>query len=311
MSARVSGVTIVKDGLALGYPFREAIRSLLPLVEELIVNVGQGEDGTWEAVHALDDARIRPFRSVWDPRARDGQALSEQTNLAFARCRGDWIVYLQADEVLHEEDLPALTEQLEHHGATSIEGLVFDYLHFYASPHVINDDWLSFYPRAVRAVRNGIGVASAGDAAGFVRRIGSRSRGLVKAPARARIFHYGWADAGGKYARARALSSLYHDRFASTPEDIFPADLTSHRHVRAFAGTHPEVVRRRVAESPRPAVGRPYRSPAWFRAWSRLLRAPRRHLSAARSFLPLSLTNLRWRVSDWRAADRWRNARWH
>lgn len=36
------------------YPFREAIRSILPLCDEFVVAVGDSTDGTREAVLALD-----------------------------------------------------------------------------------------------------------------------------------------------------------------------------------------------------------------------------------------------------------------
>lgn len=299
MSQRTSGVAILNNAVSLRYPFRESLLSLLPLVDELIVNVGQADDGTWEAVSSLGQPKIRAFRSEWDLAPRGGLTLSEQTNLAMNRCQGDWIIYLQADEVLHEADLPRLRESLLRHARGPAEGLVFDYVHFYASPHLINDDWLTFYPRAVRAVRNGLGVISTGDAAGFVRVVGSRSRGLVKARARARVFHYGWADSA-KHARAVALSALYHDRIVGAPEDVLPRDLQKRREVRAFEGTHPVTMSAWVGGFLRPETGVPYKSPAWLRAWSRLLRAPRRRLSSARPFIPLWLTNLRWRFADWR-----------
>jgi hypothetical protein len=47
---KVSGFTILRQTVRLGYPFTESIRSLLPLVDELVVGVGDGDDGTWEAV---------------------------------------------------------------------------------------------------------------------------------------------------------------------------------------------------------------------------------------------------------------------
>ncbi|MBX7185730.1 MAG: glycosyltransferase [Vicinamibacteria bacterium] len=300
MRVTTSGVAILRNAVSLGYPFRESLRSLLPAVDELIVNVGQGDDGTWEAVAALGEPKIKPFRSTWDLAPRGGVALSEQTNLAMRQCQGDWILYLQADEVLHEDDLPGLKRALARHAHGPVEGLVFDYLHFYASPHFINDDWLSFYPRAVRAVRNGSGVQSAGDAAGFVRSLGPRSRGLIKGHAHTRIFHYGWAD-GAKLARAQALSSLYHDRFEFRPEDLFPQDLSQFRAVRPFAGTHPAVMSERVGSAPPPGPTAPYRSPAWLRAWSSFLAAPRSRRYAARPFMPLWLGNLRWRIADRRA----------
>jgi hypothetical protein len=300
---RVSGATILDQAVRLSYPFRESLRSLLPLVDELVVNVGQANDGTWEEVLALGDPRVKPFRSEWDRSPRGGVTLSEQTNLALARCSGDWIVYLQADEVLHEDDLPRLRAALARHLARATEGLVFDYLHFYGSPQVVADDWLAFYPRAVRAVKNGIGIESSGDAAGFVCRRGGATRGLLKASAGARVFHYGWCGpAEARHARAEALSSLYQPGRVPDAETLLPADLSSRRDLRRFAGRHPEAMRERVAAAAAPAAfPRGSAWPAAMRAYARVLASPFRLRDQARPFLPLWLTNAHWRLRGARA----------
>src|SRR3954471_24070264 len=113
---KISGFTLVRNGTQFDYPYLESLRSLLPLVDELIVNVGIGTDDTLERVRALardeGQGKIRIFESRWpldDPeKKKSGLILSEQTNLALEKCTGDWCVYLQADEVLHEDDLPGL-----------------------------------------------------------------------------------------------------------------------------------------------------------------------------------------------------------
>jgi glycosyltransferase involved in cell wall biosynthesis len=267
------------------------------VADEVVVNVGEGDDGTWEAVRDLGSDRIKPFRSVWDPRPRAGAVLSEQTNLALARCTGHWVVYLQADEVLHEDDLDGLKRRMRAHASDDVEGLVFDYLHFFGSPHLIHDDWLAFYPRAVRALKRRADLVSVGDAAGFARVIdGEGPRGLIKARADARIFHYGWADPG-KLERAVALSAMYHERGVGRSEDLLPRDLTARSELRLFEGCHPESMRDRVLATPRPEAPRSHRTPAWFRAWRTFLAAPRTHLQPARAFLPLWLTNLKWRLA--------------
>jgi hypothetical protein len=297
---KVSGLTIVKDALRLGYPFRESIRSLLPLVDELWVCVGQGSDGTWEAVQEIEG--VRAFRSEWDLSPRQGAALSEQTNLALSRCSGDWAIYLQADEVLHEQDLEPLRRSLARHRGRDTEGLLFDYLHFFRHGDVVSDDWLAFYPRAVRAVKLGIGVESAGDAAGFVRRRAGSARGLIKARSGARVFHYGWCgDTSLRLERARALAGLYQAAEPSAA-GLYPEQLASRRDLRLFRGSHPRAMKAwlQADSGGAPPRLRPARSPALLRAYASLLRSPRALLGPARSFLPLWLTNLRWRFSSWR-----------
>ena len=43
---QVSGFSFIRNGTLLGYPYLESLRSLLPLCDEVIVAVGQGQDDT-------------------------------------------------------------------------------------------------------------------------------------------------------------------------------------------------------------------------------------------------------------------------
>ncbi|RYZ98359.1 MAG: hypothetical protein EOP11_20800, partial [Proteobacteria bacterium] len=95
----LSGFTFVRNGAKFDYPFRESLFSLLPLVDELVIVVGQGEDDTLAEVKAIAAAepKLKIFESTWDDSLRkDGLILSQQTNLAMSHCRGKWGVYLQA-----------------------------------------------------------------------------------------------------------------------------------------------------------------------------------------------------------------------
>ena len=52
---KVSGFTIARNAVKLGYPIELSLRSLLPLVDELVVAVGDSEDDTWEVVAGIGD----------------------------------------------------------------------------------------------------------------------------------------------------------------------------------------------------------------------------------------------------------------
>jgi hypothetical protein len=299
---KVSGFAILRNGVALGYPFEPSLRSLLPLVDELVVGVGvgDGDDETWERVVGIGDPRLRPFRSTWDLTPRDGAVLSQQTNLALARCSGEWAVYLQADEVLHEDDLDILREAMRHHRRRRAEGLLLPFLHFVGSPWRIGDDAFAFYPRAVRVVKTGLGIESAGDACGFVRRRGPVVRGLIKAAVDARVFHYGWCNpADVQLARMRNLRRLYSDREVTTSvQDVFRGGA-----VLPFRGTHPKAMAGRVQDWPVPVEDRPgtvWRAPAWLR----FVREPGALRGYGRPLLPVTLTN-----AYWTAFDLWQRTR--
>ncbi len=299
---RVSGFTIVRQTVSLGYPFVESIRSLLPLVDELVVAVGDSDDGTWEAVQAIGDAKLRAFHTRWDPLLRaHGEVLREQTNLALSRCTGDWAVYLQADEVLHEDDLEPLRASLKRHLERRTEALLFRYLHFFGCYGVVGDDWRIWYPRAVRAVKTGRGVVSAGDACGFhVRREGF-TRGTLKANAHARIFHYGWCGpAATLAAKQRNLERLYRDDIWIAAREGRGTDVVANRRLalKSFRGVHPGVMRERIAAEER-IVDR-----ATGQARADLVRPVPQRGRDFRPLLPITVTN-----AYWRAIDLWRGLR--
>ena len=303
---RICGFTIVRNAARLGYPFEESIRSLLPLVDELVVAVGRSEhadEDTWERVDAIraGDARVKPFLTDWPAPQGGGDVLSQQTNLALDRCRGDWAVYLQADEVLHEDDLDVVRASMQDHLRRSTEGLVFEYLHFWKSYGLVSDDWANFYPRAVRAIKPGIGIISAGDAAGFLRRRHGRTRGLLKARTCARVFHYGWCNPPerqvARICNCRRVYAATGD-FHVSPDEIFGPRMA----VRAFAGTHPLAMRARIAASgDAGAPNQPALWPAGVRAAAKIVRHPHSAREWARPLFPVSLTNVYWRVVDARA----------
>ena len=49
----ISGAAIIRNGVKLGYPFIESIKSVLPLCGEFVVGVGDSEDGTRQKIEAI------------------------------------------------------------------------------------------------------------------------------------------------------------------------------------------------------------------------------------------------------------------
>jgi glycosyltransferase involved in cell wall biosynthesis len=256
---KISGFTLIRNGTKFDYPYLESLRSLLPLVDELVINVGIGDDDTLERIKALaaseGSGKIQWFESHWpldDPeKKKGGLILSEQTNLALDRCTGDWCVYLQADEVFHEEDAARVRAALEKADRDPhVEGLLFDYVHFYGSFDVIQCT-RSAYRREVRAVRRGSGARSVGDAQSFRKPDGSK---LSVIPCSGRVFHYGWVRTpDAMKEKTYFMDQLYHGN--PNPEDAqdgVPHTGDNYRYkrfwgLRPYRGTHPAVMRERIA----------------------------------------------------------------
>ncbi len=77
----VSGFTFIRNAVRYDYPILEAIRSILPLCDEVVVAVGRSEDGTRELIEGLGDPRIRIIDTEWDDSLREGgRVLAVETN---------------------------------------------------------------------------------------------------------------------------------------------------------------------------------------------------------------------------------------
>lgn len=255
----------------LGYPIQASLRSLLPLVDELIVGVGDGDDGTLEAVQAVNDPKLSVFRSTWDLTRRDGLTLSEETNKALAKCSGDWAIYLQADEVLHEADRPVVRTALERAHGTRVEALSLLYYHFYGSYQTYKDDPRHWYRRATRIVRTGTGIESVGDACAFMVREPGGWRQPRRRRVSAHVYHYGRALPPGRMLdKQRNLESLYYDQSwrdqHGLREDLDPNLVyADRRHLRVFTGTHPAVMHQWIAASAMPVPQPDVIGPDWLR----------------------------------------------
>src|SRR5467141_1752571 len=123
----LSGFTIVRNAVSLDYPIVPAIRSILAVCDEVVVNVGRSEDGTRDLVAAVADPRVRILDSEWDL-SHAGATLALETDRAMAASRGTWGVYIQADEVLHEAGATLLADRVREWDAEpQVEGLLVDY----------------------------------------------------------------------------------------------------------------------------------------------------------------------------------------
>jgi glycosyltransferase involved in cell wall biosynthesis len=126
-----------------------------------VIAAGDSTDGTTELLRSIGDPKIRIIETVWDQaQFVRGASNAAQTNIALAACRGDWALYLQADEVVHEDDLGPLAERLRaYRDDPRVDGLLFEYLHFYADYDHYQTSH-SWYRREVRIVRNRRGIRS-------------------------------------------------------------------------------------------------------------------------------------------------------
>ncbi|HOU35171.1 MAG TPA: hypothetical protein PLK96_09535 [Bacteroidales bacterium] len=245
---KVSGLTIVRNAVQFDYPVVEAILSILPLCDEFIVGVGNSQDNTLELVQQIASPKIRIFQSIWDENLRQGgRVLAVETDKAFQQISPDtdWCFYIQADEILHENDLDKVYENMRKNlSDRNVEGLLFRYLHFYGSYDYIGDS-RKWYRHEVRIVRNSPKIHSFRDAQGFR----WDNRPIKVKDSGGTIFHYGWVRPPEVQAkRQKAFHRFWHDdqwiKTHLTSNDFF--DYSQIDSLSLFRGIHPRVMQDRI-----------------------------------------------------------------
>lgn len=248
--ARISGFSFVRNAVSLDYPLEESLRSILPVVDQLVVAVarapGEHDDGTRAVVEGLNDPRVEIVDAVWDD-ARRQEIYADLTNVALDRCDGDWCLYIQADEAMHEDDHGPLRARADELLADRrVEGLLFDYLHFFGDYDHLQTGH-GWYQHEIRMIRNGIGVRSVRDAQSF--RYPDQTR-ITVAPAHARIFHYGWVRHPERM-QAKVREFWSHRKSPEEVEAEFGRverfDYGPLGRLPRFQGTHPAVMGERIA----------------------------------------------------------------
>lgn len=255
---KISGFTFVKNASKLFIPAKEAISSILPLVDEFIVVLGDcdPDDNTEKEIESLASTKIKIIHSVWEPdKFPKNTIFAQQTDIAKEACKGDWLFYLQCDEALHEKYIPTVKKALgKFHNDKRVEGLVFNYKHFWGDFEHYNPSH-TFYSKEIRIIRNLAQIHSWKDAQSFrfhegefnyqfedyQRKEGTRK--LNVAIIDAEIYHYGWVRPPEMMNKKRkTASSTYHGKEAAQKKfekeeigfDYGPLQL-----VKKFKGIHP------------------------------------------------------------------------
>lgn len=246
---KVSGFTFIRNALIYDYPVAEAIKSILPVCDEFVVAVGNSDDDTLGLISAIDPSKIRIIETTWDDSLREGgRVLALETDKAFKAISADtdWAFYIQGDEVLHEKYLePVKAAMLKWKDHPEVDGLLFDYLHFYGSYDYVGTSG-NWYPHEIRVVRNRKNICSYRDAQGFRK---SDNQKLRVKPAQACMYHYGWVkDPAAMQRKQESFNKLWHtDQWLE--KNVVKAaefDYSGIDALALFTGTHPAVMLPRI-----------------------------------------------------------------
>ena len=244
----ISGFTIIRNAILNDYPIVEAIQSILPVVDEMIVLVGDSTDETEQLIRSINSSKIIIHYSVWDMSLRSGgKVLAVETDKAKALInpQSDWAFYIQADEVIHEKYHAAILQGCaEHLINAEVEGLLFDYLHFYGTYDYIGDS-RKWYHKEVRIIRNNTSITAYKDAQGF-RRVTEK---IWVKPIPACVYHYGWVKSPEQMMQKQKNVSPYWLGDADMQKMLMNPDAWNFEafdSLEKFTGTHPNVMLDRI-----------------------------------------------------------------
>lgn len=244
---KVTGFSFIRNAIKFDYPIKEALLSIEPLCDEIIVAVGNSDDDTLELIKSIHP-KIKIIETVWDDTLREGgRVLAVETDKAFKAVSSDtdWCIYIQGDEVMHEAyHANVKAAMLKFKDDKAVDGLLFNYKHFYGSYDYVGDSY-NWYRKEIRVVKNDKSIYSYRDAQGF--RKGDNQKLNVK-PVDAWIYHYGWVKPPQTMqAKLKSFHKMWHDD--NWVEQHVPGsefDYGQIDSVSKFTGIHPQVMQQRV-----------------------------------------------------------------
>ena len=250
---KVTGFSFIKNAVNFDFPIKEALLSILPLCDEIVVAVGDCTDGTRELVQSVHPTKIKIIDTVWNPNLnRDGIVLADETNKALQAAfatDSDWLIYIQGDEVLHENGYTAIQQAMQQYkDDEGVDGLLLHYHHFYGSYDYIatSSHW---YKNEIRIIKNNNSIYSYKDAQGF--RKGNNEKLKVK-PVNAYMHHYGWVKEPKTMMDKRKEGVKFWEGEKYTEEyektDLGDYDFAQIDSLALYNGKHPTVMQQRIQQ---------------------------------------------------------------
>ena len=237
---KVSAFTFIKNGQILGYPFLQSIQSILSIVDEFIVNVGESEDDTLSLIKSLANPKIRIIQSNWNDSMKDrGYVYGQQKMVAQFNCTGDWAFYIECDEVYHEKDLESIKKAMSKYvNDKEVEALVFDFYHFYGNANSFLDS-PGWYRSEARIIKNSVRSYSPDSLFWLVLDKNRKGRYPKAKKIGIHCYHYGWVRSEDEMN----LKSEKVQKYWGNNHQKIDYSKIDQAIIKKFNGTHPQIIK--------------------------------------------------------------------
>jgi glycosyltransferase involved in cell wall biosynthesis len=266
---KISGFSYVRNGIEYDYPFLEAIQSILPICDEFIMVLGDSHDSSRAAIESIQSDKIKIVDTIWDMNNRkDGKVFAQQSNAGLDHITGDWAFHIQADEVIHEKDLPKILEAIHQYDADErVDGLLLPFIHFWGNYHHERNS-RRVHKHEIRVLRNKGLIRSYRDSQGFRKyksleeyERGVKGEKLSVVKVNAPVYHYnGVRNLDTQKKKVNTFNSMYTPEVPFGAEKKVTFNYNEIDRVVPFTGSHPSLMKPRIEAFDQPFCFDPAKS---------------------------------------------------
>ena len=220
---KLLGITLITNGVELGYPFVQCIRNLSKCCDRVLVSTDMdaNRDSTGRVLFELEEelGNISIIFDAWDWSVNNGTDLAERINHCMDEALSvggfDSVLYVQADEIVSFEEINVLKNAIDF-ASTNV---FLERTYFWKDLNHINKSWTMHLPRlcvltkGLRVVEDGMSM-----------KVDDKFPSVYVPNDVARIYHYSRVGDTKKIAdRLNTLDSLFHetDSFSPIEEYMF------------------------------------------------------------------------------------------
>lgn len=239
----------------LDYPFEAALASALSICDEAVVIVSESQDDTDARVHGLARQYLGRVLVAHQTFLYDRGWQERWWGFASRLCEpAEWLLWLDADEVIAPEHAPALRKQMADENVPLIR---FPFVHFYATPRYEIEFALTHNTRLGRRSAGFRMVNAPGGAACHVitddcpNAHGAPDAVTVELP----ILHYGWCRDAQALAISQAKQAAWYGNGNKNGQvsQAVPYNFELAAHLRSgrarlYTSQHPEYLNEWFAE---------------------------------------------------------------